>query len=78
MTWEDAILEALGSRGGRSIDLPEIYAIVEKYPFITRHHLEIDSHGQARYKHTVRSMLANLKKEGKIEQLGRGLYRLIK
>ncbi len=60
------------------MDLPNIYAFVEKCPFITEHHLEIDKHGQARYKHAVRSILTNLKEAGIVEQPSRGLYRLVK
>lgn len=72
-TWEEAVLYVL-SKKGTVMSLREIYRSMEDHPLVTHFHREYSS-SQERYKDWIRSRLANLKRQGCVEHVGRGLYR---
>jgi len=71
--WQ-AIMKVLLKRFPEGVALQTIYLEVRCYREETD--LKV-TYGQQNFKHSIRSELARLKKEGSVEKVTRGVYRLL-
>ncbi len=67
MTWKEAVIWALRRRGGKS-SLTRLYDLV----------VQVKGRGidERSFQHSVRSALDGLKRTGRVERVGAGLWRL--
>ena len=76
-TWYSAVILALDYRGGRSVDLQDIYSGINRFRSLSDHDREPHpKYPQENYKHTTRSVLAKLKKYGFVTNPDRAVYSL--
>jgi hypothetical protein len=75
---DSLLLKALRGLGGANVALQDIYRVLVKKPFVTKHHKEAWSNGQPRYQCWIREYISKLVKEGIVKWEGRGRYSLIK
>ena len=73
--WPMMVTNALDSLGGTA-RLSDIYEWYEHSDKLTDHDLALWTNGVPNYQHAIRSCIARLKREGRIEQTDRGRYRL--
>ena len=75
-TWEDAILTAIQSLGGRA-DLQQIYERLPRFVDLSADHLrETKWGGRPAYQHTVRYLVSSMTRSGKLVRVARGTYGL--
>lgn len=78
-TWYSAVVLSLNEKGARNVELQDIYSVVEKFRSLTDHDREPHpKYPQENFKHTIRSVLAKLKKYGLVDQTDRAIYSLTK
>ncbi|CUS34057.1 hypothetical protein COMA2_150077 [Candidatus Nitrospira nitrificans] len=76
-TWYSTVILALNYKGGRSVDLQDIYSGIHRYRTLSDHDCEPHpKYQQENYKHTTRSVLAKLKKYGFVSNPYRAVYSL--
>ncbi len=71
------VYDMIVSNGGEMY-LDDIYREIERSGELTGHDEDDNPTGATRYKHNVRGYLQQLKREGRLENVSRGLWRVRK